>query len=136
MKAGGGSGWYGHCGERMDAEYNIDLALGEPGTRSRDRHQTRPDEWGIDVPLAVATRDSASMRSPQSAYYPGLHPRRKRRSLTMLAEYSHHISFGARRCPKPLYDTELAQDRPTTNTSASAQRTDYIGTSLSPVQAH
>ena len=46
------------------------------------------------------------------------------------------LAFGARSCPKPLYDTELAQDRPTTNTSASAQRTDYIGTSLSPVQAH
>ena len=115
MKAGGGSGWYGHCGERMDAEYNIDLALGEPGTRSRDRHQTRPDEWGIDVPLAVATRDSASMRSPQSAYYPGLHPRRKRRSLTMLAENSHHISLEPVAAPSRYMTQNLPKtDRPPT----------------------
>ena len=93
MKTGDGSGWYGHCAEHMDAEYNVDLALGESPTRSPGRRQTRPDEWGIDAHVPVATRHSASMCFPQSADHPGLHTRRKRRSIAVLSEYSDQMQL-------------------------------------------
>ena len=138
MKIGGDSRWYEHSGEHMDAECNTDLALGEPHTRSPDRRQTRPDEWGIDAPVPVATRHSASMASLQPAHYPGLHTRRKRRSIAVLPEYSCRLSYGLiylDLCPRPLYDIELDQTRPTTDTSASAQRTERSSTSPSPDKA-
>ena len=94
MMDGGDSRWYGHSGEHMDAECNTDLALGEPHTRSPDRRQTRPDEWGIDAPVPVATRHFESMASLQPAHYPGLHTRRKRRSIAVLPEYSCRLSYG------------------------------------------
>ena len=94
MIAGGGSGWYGHSVEHMDAEYNTHLALGEPHTGSPDRRQTRPDERGINTPAPVATRHSASMCSLQPTHYPGLHTRRKRRSIAVLPEYSCRLSYG------------------------------------------
>ena len=56
--------------------------------------QTRPDEWGIDAPVPVATRHSASMASLQPVHYPGLHTRRKRRSIAVLPEYSCRLSYG------------------------------------------
>ena len=58
------------------------------------RRQTRPDEWGIDAPVPVATRRFESMASLQPAHYPGLHTRRKRRSIAVLPEYSYHLSYG------------------------------------------